>query len=322
MGTRLITDREYLFSGQERDAAMVSIRRGLPPLTTADHNTGHRVFNTSAAMQKFLSRTAKEKQVNEQQGLVAAQTSPDQSIDRKRLLRTSFGIFYTTYIHHWNRRWVTFLGVNKRTLHIFNGVFPNVNYMIYTNGAVFAVTLLCISEWRSNISSTALALVIGFVNCVTDLPNQEVAQLLLQCYSFLYEDTDNPDHTWPYRSIDYVNVPALNTEELASGGMMHGILVACTIVLERALKFIQDDIINVDEVLTSIEQGKFTVKLPKVMNPNTSKMTTGPYQFAIANWRDEHVSWLQSVGSKDKATLKDIIESARKLLKKTAYCLL
>ncbi|KAH7918578.1 hypothetical protein BV22DRAFT_1051640 [Leucogyrophana mollusca] len=63
---------EYLFSGQERDAAMVSIRRGLPPLTTADHNAGHRVFNTSAAMQKFLSCTAKEKQVNEVHRYLAA----------------------------------------------------------------------------------------------------------------------------------------------------------------------------------------------------------------------------------------------------------
>ena len=81
---------------------------------------------------------------------------------------------------------------------------------------------------------------------MTNLSNQEVAQLLLQRYSFLYEDTDNPDRTRPYRSsfflqlpasthlsaiVDYVNVPALNTEELASGGMMHGILVACTIAV-------------------------------------------------------------------------------------------
>ncbi|KAH7917834.1 hypothetical protein BV22DRAFT_1052164 [Leucogyrophana mollusca] len=64
-GQKDAPDREYLFSGQEWDAAMASIRRGLPLLRTADHNAGHRVFDTSAAMQKFLSRTAKEKQVNE-----------------------------------------------------------------------------------------------------------------------------------------------------------------------------------------------------------------------------------------------------------------
>ncbi|KAH7917576.1 hypothetical protein BV22DRAFT_1135293, partial [Leucogyrophana mollusca] len=71
-GQKDAPDREYLFSGQERDAAMASIRRGLPPLTTADHNARHRVFDTSAAMQKFLSRTAKEKQVNEVRRYLAA----------------------------------------------------------------------------------------------------------------------------------------------------------------------------------------------------------------------------------------------------------
>ncbi|KAH7916932.1 hypothetical protein BV22DRAFT_1135872, partial [Leucogyrophana mollusca] len=146
---------------------------------------------------------------------------------------------------------------------VLNAVFPDLNYKVNTNGSVFAITLQRLAEWRSNVGSTALALVIDFVHRVEGQSYQDTARQLSDGYVFLYEDTDNPDRSRPYRSpfylqllasthlsaiVDHVDIPALNTDSLATY-CMHGIFVACTIALERALRFIRDKVIDVDAIL-------------------------------------------------------------------------
>ncbi|KAH7918449.1 hypothetical protein BV22DRAFT_1051726 [Leucogyrophana mollusca] len=214
---------------------------------------------------------------------------------------------------------------------IFDIVFPIVNYKINTNGYVFAITLQCVSEWKSNIGSTALALIIDFVTRVKSYLHQETAKQLLVKYIFVYGEMDEQNLAHPYHSDfilqllssthlsavkDYVDIPALGTVELAAGKDMQGVLVACIVVPKQALRFIRDGTIDVADVLASIARGKFAVKLPKVLNPATGKEASTPYHFAINNWHKEHTGYLSSINSKGEDTLEEIAGLAWDLLDK------
>ncbi|KAG1750516.1 uncharacterized protein EDB91DRAFT_1078536 [Suillus paluster] len=195
---------------------------------------------------------------------------------------------------------------------IFEVVYPGVKYKVNPNGAVFAVTQQQLSEWRSNIGSAALAIIVDFCSCIKDAPNAEVAKQLLKKYVFIYEDSDNILWEMAYLSAfilqlmatnhlvvnaDHIDVPALNTDELSLGGM-DGAIMLCVVALERALKFVQDNIIKVEEVLASIATSKFAVKLPMVLNKATGKMSSGCYKFSFANCHEETESYMKSISSR------------------------
>ncbi|KAG1866910.1 hypothetical protein F4604DRAFT_1927890 [Suillus subluteus] len=173
---------------------------------------------------------------------------------------------------------------------IFNVAYPDVKYKVNTNGAVFTVAQQQLSEWRSNIGSTALAIIIDFCLRIMDAPNTDIAKQLLQNYTFMYEDLDNISWDTAYLSafllrmiasthlsaiIDHADVPMLHTDKLALGKGMDGVIVLCVVALERALKFIKDKVIKVEDVLTSMTTGKSGVKLPKTLNKMTGKMLSG-----------------------------------------------
>ena len=252
---------------------------------------------------------------------------------------------------------------------IFDVVYPDVPYKVTINGSVFAIvsfassfciilscahnvlslkTLQHLSEWRSNIGSTALAIVVDFCSRVKGVPEKDIAQALLEDFAFLYEDTDNRTRETAYKSsflqqliasahlsaiIDHTDVPALGTDELTKGKNTEGLIVLCVIAvsisfidsfrcstrlwqLERALTFIRDDIINVDDVLASLASGKFAVKLPKVLNKATGKESSGQYQFSYQNWRDQVEDYKSSIKTRTEDEIKDIIAFAWKAFKK------
>jgi hypothetical protein len=107
-------------------------------------------------------------------------------------------------------------------------------------------TLQRLSEWRSNIGSTALAIIVDFCSRVQNIANKDVAQALLEDFKFLYEDEDNMTRETAYKSaflqqliasahltaiIDHTDVPALDTDNLAKGKYMDGLIVLCTIAV-------------------------------------------------------------------------------------------
>ncbi|KAG1775763.1 hypothetical protein EV702DRAFT_972585 [Suillus placidus] len=135
---------------------------------------------------------------------------------------------------------------------IFNVVYPGVKYKVNPNGTVFAVVslFLCrqrrLSEWRSNIGSTALAIIVDFCSRIKDAPNAIVAKQLLKNYAFMYEDSDNISRETAYLSVsvlqmiasthlsaivNHTDVPALNTDELALGKGMDGVIVLCVVTV-------------------------------------------------------------------------------------------
>ncbi|KAG2093476.1 uncharacterized protein F5147DRAFT_585325, partial [Suillus discolor] len=87
--------------------------------------------------------------------------------------------------------------------------------------------------------------------------------------------------------------------------------------LERALKFIKDKVIKVEDILASMTTGKSGIKLPKTLNKVTGKMSSGNYKFSFANWHEETESYMKSISSRDEETKLNIIVRTRKLMKKT-----
>ncbi|KAG1888165.1 hypothetical protein F4604DRAFT_1674570 [Suillus subluteus] len=214
---------------------------------------------------------------------------------------------------------------------IFDVVYPGIKYKVNPNSAVFAVTQQWLSEWRSNIGSAALAIIVDFCSCIKDTPNAEVAKQLLKKYAFIYEDLDSILREMAYLSAfilqlmatnhliviaNHIDVPALNTDELSLEGM-DGAIVLCVVALERALKFVRDNIIKVEEVLASMATGKFAVKLPMVLNKATGKMLSGCYKFSFANCHEETELYMKSISSRSNESKAAIIAHLRKLMKKS-----
>ncbi|KAG1858511.1 hypothetical protein F4604DRAFT_1684917 [Suillus subluteus] len=154
-----------------------------------------------------------------------------------------------------------------------------------------------------------------------DAPNTDVAKQLLQNYAFMYEDSDNISQDTAYLSvfvlqmitsthlsaiIDHADVPTLHTDELALGKGMDGVIVPCVVT-----------VIKVKDVLTSMTTSKSGVKLLKMLNKMTGKMSSGNYKFSFVNWHEETESYMKSIGSRNEETKLNIILSAQKLMKKT-----
>ncbi|KIJ57930.1 hypothetical protein HYDPIDRAFT_46803, partial [Hydnomerulius pinastri MD-312] len=124
-----------------------------------------------------------------------------------------------------------------------------------------------LSEWRSNIGSTALAMMIDFfAELDDDADIVEVAKALQDGYKFLQEDPDDD---------------------------MEGVIALCAAAVERAVEFIADRLIDVDEVLASMADngGKMRIKLPKVLNKATGKETSGPFMFSVSNWGTQTLAY-------------------------------
>ncbi|KAG1866579.1 hypothetical protein DFJ58DRAFT_724072 [Suillus subalutaceus] len=133
---------------------------------------------------------------------------------------------------------------------IFKVVFPNIQYKVVTSGSVFGVVTQRVSEWRSNFGSTALAMVVDFLNSNRDTSPQTLAKLFLAEFAFLYPDPENIDKAETFRSafvqellttahlariIGHADVPALDTNTLADSGITGalGLCAVCHIPYSR-----------------------------------------------------------------------------------------
>ncbi|KIK81547.1 hypothetical protein PAXRUDRAFT_27844 [Paxillus rubicundulus Ve08.2h10] len=177
----------------------------------------------------------------------------------------------------------------------FNAVYPQVPYTVTTQGSVYAIPLQQLLEWRSNIGSTALTMMIDFFAELDDNANiVEVAKALQDGYKFWQEDPDDVSPSCAYRSSfmlelltsaylsnvsGAINIPQWETKELLAGKDMESVIALCAAAVEHAVEFISDRLIDINEVLASMADngGKMWIKLPKVLNKAMGKETSGPF---------------------------------------------
>ncbi|KIK34575.1 hypothetical protein CY34DRAFT_110229 [Suillus luteus UH-Slu-Lm8-n1] len=108
----------------------------------------------------------------------------------------------------------------------------------------------------------------------------------------------------------YVDVPKLDTHALATCGMV-GIIALSATAIERALRMFADNNLKVKQVLVSGLRGKLAIKLPKVLNKTTGKMTNAPFLFSGVRWTKVTTSFIKSISSKPAGYVDTTIQMVR-----------
>ncbi|KAH7911268.1 hypothetical protein BJ138DRAFT_945507 [Hygrophoropsis aurantiaca] len=222
---------------------------------------------------------------------------------------------------------------------IFDAVFPEINYKVTLKGPVLKLATQHLSKWRSNIGSTALAMMIHFCSHTREEADpdespkpecKDIAREFLKKLKFLYKDSENPSKGTAFQSpfilymiasthlnaiLHYVDIPELKTKELALGdGMGQGVILLVVLALERALTFIRDKIINVEEILDQIAAGsKIDFRLPKISKPGRGENIKRSHQFNERNWSKETAQYMISLNRRNRADIRAIVAAASPL---------
>ncbi|KAG1907211.1 uncharacterized protein F5891DRAFT_1181506 [Suillus fuscotomentosus] len=168
---------------------------------------------------------------------------------------------------------------------IFNAVYKDLNITIVHGGVIHSLTA-----------------------------QLELAKSLIAGYAFLFEDPEKPSPLMTYCSPfvlqllgtahlnainGYVEVPRLDTCALTTHGMLGVIALSAAADLE------------VNQVLASRLRGKLALKLPKVLNKTTGKMTNAPFLFSGAHWTKATTLFIKSIMSKPAGYVETTVEMAR-----------
>ncbi|KAG1813069.1 hypothetical protein DFJ58DRAFT_740122 [Suillus subalutaceus] len=207
---------------------------------------------------------------------------------------------------------------------IWNIPDEELNITIVHGGVIHSLTAQHISKWCSNFGSTGIVIVLDFLMQNSDCNPVQLAKSLIADYAFLFKDPDNPSPLTTYRSPfvlqllgtahlnainGYVEVPKLDTHTLTTRGML-GVIALCAAAIKRALNMFMDDVLKVKQVLASGSRGKLAIKLPKLLNKTTGKMTNAPFLFSGARWTKITTSFIKSISSKPAGYVETTIQMA------------
>ncbi|KAG2099904.1 uncharacterized protein F5147DRAFT_655738 [Suillus discolor] len=209
----------------------------------------------------------------------------------------------------------------------------DLDYKVTTQGSVFGVATQRLAEWRSNFGSMGLAIMMDFFTRNADTDPETLADALLEDFAFIYEDMENLDLMQAFRSpfmlqlfatahlhaiLGHVEVPALKTYVLSVVGMT-GVIGICAASLERAIKCLRVNAIDID--VDTLDPGpaqmKRKLRTPKIFNKATSKDSTTENAFSINNWGSVTASYVVAIEAKGDDYMRTTTLTARKLLKKS-----
>ncbi|KAG1860965.1 hypothetical protein F4604DRAFT_1684237 [Suillus subluteus] len=108
----------------------------------------------------------------------------------------------------------------------------------------------------------------------------------------------------------YVEVPELDTHVFVTHGMSHVIAVSAA-AIEHALTMFTKNDLKVKQVLASTSKGKLGIKLLKVLNKTTGKMTNAPFLFSAARWAKVTASFIKSLSNKPPVYVEATVQMAR-----------
>ncbi|KAG1849691.1 hypothetical protein DFJ58DRAFT_729475 [Suillus subalutaceus] len=217
--------------------------------------------------------------------------------------------------------------------HIFDAVYPDLQYKVTAQGSVFGVATQRLAEWRSNFGSTGLAIMIDFFARNKDTNPKDLSKALMEEFVFLFEDLDFSDTMKAFRSpfmiqlfatahlhstVGHAYVATIKTDVLAASGMA-GVLALCATSLECAVKCLGTGAIDIDADILDMRPAQLKRKLrtPKTLNKCTGNYSTTEHAFSINNWGSVTEAYLASIKKKGDIFLRDTILTAQKLLKKS-----
>ncbi|KAG1728144.1 uncharacterized protein EDB91DRAFT_1253568 [Suillus paluster] len=213
---------------------------------------------------------------------------------------------------------------------MFNAVYLELSIQLVQNGVVFSLTVQWLSEWHSNLGSTAIAIIIDFLTSDKECDPQVLVGLLLNNFTFLFSDMDTCDPLGVYHSAfmlqlfgkahlanisSHANVPALKTHVLTSSGMV-GALSLCAAA--RAVEMVSTGDIKAENILASASSSKTNIKLPKVLNKVTGKETNAPFLFSHDRCTKKTKQYATSIKKKGPAFIASLTDIAQSGLKECA----
>ncbi|KAG2032961.1 hypothetical protein BDR03DRAFT_1014716 [Suillus americanus] len=195
--------------------------------------------------------------------------------------------------------------------------------------------------WRSNFSSTAIALIANFLASLRECEDEDeeededenenadskekfmmqMAASLLEGYAFLFADPDTCKASEIYRSVfilqmitmthlnaiaGFIDVPELDTRTLSST-KMESVIGACAVALERALKLVAEK-----------EKKSTDLKTPLKINKSTGKESSTPLAFSELNWVQYTTDYHLSIVKRSLKYTTDMIPMARQFVKDLA----
>ena len=83
--------------------------------------------------------------------------------------------------------------------------------------------------------------------------------------------------------------------------------------MERAITFIAEGVLEGKQENLSTTDGKPKLKLLKVLNKQTSRETTAPFQFSSTNWSGDTAAYRESVQSREPAFVQAVFSEAHAL---------
>ncbi|KAG1727945.1 uncharacterized protein EDB91DRAFT_1253683 [Suillus paluster] len=208
----------------------------------------------------------------------------------------------------------------------------DLDYKVTAQGSVFGVATQRLTEWHSNFGSTGLAIMMDFFTRNADTDPEMLADALLEDFTFIYEDMENLDPMQAFRFpfmlqlfatahlhaiLGHVEVPALKTYVLSIIGMT-GVISICAASLERAIKRLRVNAIDIDVDTLDLgpAQMKRKLRTPKTFNKATGKDSTTKNAFSINNWGSATASYVVAIKVKGDNYMRTTTLTARKLLKK------
>ena len=186
------------------------------------------------------------------------------------------------------------------------------------------------------------------IDFFSKLPNeadaQEVATELLADYAFLKEDPDDILLEGMYRSRfllelignphlndigGVIGIPGFNVQAVAAGKDGESVIVLAFVAvsihmlnclwltigqLKHVVKLVTDGTINVNLVLADMasnQDGKLKIKLSKVLNKQTGRETSAPFQFSSLNWNGDTKAYRESICKRGSAIASSIFMAAK-----------
>ncbi|KAG2336537.1 hypothetical protein BDR05DRAFT_1005788 [Suillus weaverae] len=230
--------------------------------------------------------------------------------------------------HHWAKKFLPTMMLWAGSQESLWSI-PDETLLTHIQIAFQAVYLELNLAIRSNFGSTAIAIIFDFLTSNNDCDPEVLAGLLLKNFAFIFEDMDKCEPDGAFHSAfmlqllgkahlsainGHATIPTLKTKDLVTKGMA-GVITFCATALEHAVTLISEGDIKVKDILASTSAcSKLNIKLPKVLNKVTGKVTSAPYLFSCDLWGKANTGYMKSIKKKGLNFVETTVDMARSAL--------
>ncbi|KAI5996524.1 hypothetical protein F5J12DRAFT_785469 [Pisolithus orientalis] len=192
-------------------------------------------------------------------------------------------------------------GALQEIMPVVYPILKNMAGSILPSSPMVSVVSQHLCDWRHGFASTAVAQLVAFFLNPQDPSPADTEKVLLDHFTFLYEDLDTTVPEKAFHSVfvqqlllsshltttkGYVQVPALDTSSLAKHGVV-GALGLCAAVLSRGLNLVRSGDVELKSPI-NVKDGIAKVATRFVWTPIKYNMTLGKDSKTVCTFSDQN----------------------------------